>query len=30
MNDKRGMNLAASVRDPLLALAWVRGEDFHL
>ena len=30
MNDKRGKNLAASVRDRLLALARVRGEDFQL
>ncbi|MEW7979691.1 MAG: nucleotidyl transferase AbiEii/AbiGii toxin family protein [Candidatus Sedimenticola endophacoides] len=30
MNDKRGKNLAASVRDRLLALARERGEDFQL
>ncbi len=30
MNDKRGKNLAASVRDRLLALARVRGDDFQL
>jgi len=30
MNDKRGKNTAASVRDRLLALARDRGEDFQL
>ncbi|MBW9274799.1 MAG: nucleotidyl transferase AbiEii/AbiGii toxin family protein [Candidatus Thiodiazotropha sp. (ex. Lucinisca nassula)] len=30
MNDKRGKNMAASVRDRLLALARERGEDFQL
>ena len=30
MNDKRGKNTAASVRDRLLALARERGEDFQL
>jgi len=30
MNDKRGKNTAASVRDQLLALARERGEDFQL
>jgi hypothetical protein len=30
MNDKRGENTAASVRDRLLALARERGEDFQL
>ena len=30
MNDKRGRNTAASVRDRLLALARERGEDFQL
>ncbi|MET0105076.1 MAG: nucleotidyl transferase AbiEii/AbiGii toxin family protein [Sedimenticola sp.] len=30
MNDKRGKNIAASVRDRLLALAKERGEDFQL
>lgn len=30
MNDKRGKNIAASVRDRLLALARERGEDFQL
>jgi hypothetical protein len=30
MNDKRGNNTAASVRDRLLALARERGEDFQL
>lgn len=30
MNDKRGKNLAASVRDRLLALSRERGEDFQL
>jgi len=30
MNDKRGKNMAASVRDRLLALAKKRGEDFQL
>ncbi len=30
MNDTRGKNLAASVRDRLLALAKVRGENFQL
>ncbi len=30
MNDKRGKNMAASVRDQLLTLARERGEDFQL
>lgn len=30
MNNKRGKNTAASVRDGLLALARERGEDFQL
>jgi predicted nucleotidyltransferase component of viral defense system len=30
MKDKRGKNMAASVRDRLLTLARERGEDFQL
>lgn len=30
MSDKRGKNMATSIRDRLLALARKRGEDFQL